>query len=211
MGLESKSIVFLGDSITEGHGTTAPDKVFHQIIKAEQGLKMAYNAGIGGTRIAKQTNISDEHKYELYFASRVEFLPENADAVVVFGGTNDYGHGDAKMGDICSDDVYTFYGGLNVLYKKLREKYKDAKIIFMTPLKRTNEADPRLPENKILADYVEEIKVFCSKKNISLIDLYESNIFDPYDVNFVPDGLHPNDRGHAAMAEYIAEKLNEIL
>ncbi len=211
MGLKEKSIVFFGDSITEGHGTTAPDKVFHQIIKAEHGLKMAYNAGIGGTRIAKQTNISDVHKYDLYFASRVEFLPEVADAVVVFGGTNDYGHGDAKMGDICSDDVYTFYGGLNTLYKKLKEKYKDAKIIFMTPLKRINETEPRPSENKILIDYVEAIKIFCSKKNIPLIDLYESNIFDPYDAEFVPDGLHPNDNGHAVMAKYIAVKLNEIL
>ncbi|MDD6479601.1 MAG: SGNH/GDSL hydrolase family protein [Oscillospiraceae bacterium] len=211
MGLKDKSIVFLGDSITEGYGTTAPDKVFHQNIKAEHGLKMAYNAGISGTRIAKQTNFSDNHKEAIYFGSRVEFLPENADAVVVFGGTNDYGHGDAKMGDICSDDVYTFYGGLNVLYKNLKDRYPSAKLIFMTPLKRTNETDPHPPENKNLADYVGAIKAFCNEKSISLIDLYESNIFDPYDADFVPDGLHPNDRGHAAMAEYIAEKLNEIL
>ena len=51
MELKGKKFVFLGDSITEGVGTTAPDKVFHQIIKENCGLNSAYNAGISGTRI----------------------------------------------------------------------------------------------------------------------------------------------------------------
>ena len=33
MKLENKKIIFLGDSITEGHGTTGEEKTFHQIIK----------------------------------------------------------------------------------------------------------------------------------------------------------------------------------
>lgn len=210
MELRGKNFIFLGDSITEGCGTSAPDKAFHQLIMKNYELKSAYNAGISGTRIAKQTNASDNHKFELYFASRVEILPNDADVVVVFGGTNDYGHGDAKIGSIDDNDVSTFFGALNVLYKKLREKYQNSKLVFMTPLKRVNEQEPNPPENKILLDYVTAFKEFCVKNEISLIDLYESNVFDPYNPEYVPDGLHPNDKGHEVMAEYIANKLIEI-
>ena len=210
MELKNKSIVFLGDSITEGHGTTALEKVFHQLIKEKYGLSMAYNAGIGGTRLAKQTITSDYHKHDLYYASRVEFLPEKADAVVVFGGTNDYGHGDAKFGEEGSEDVYTVNGALNVLYKKLKEKYPEAKLVFMTPIERTSQEDPHSPENKTLEDYVDLIRSFCKRKSAYMIDLFSSGILDPYDAQVVPDGLHPNDAGHEIMADYIAEKLLEL-
>ena len=88
MKLENLKINFLGDSITEGHGTSTPDKCFHQIIKREYGLSMAFNAGIGGTRIAKQT-VPENHRYDLYFGLRAKAMPLDVDAVVVFGGTND--------------------------------------------------------------------------------------------------------------------------
>lgn len=210
MELKGKKFVFLGDSITQGCGASSPDMAFHQLIMKNYELESAYNAGISGTRIAKQTTPHIWHSMDLYFAIRVEVLPKDADAVVVFGGTNDYGHGDAKIGAIDDDSVYTFYGALNVLYKNLQEHCPMAKIIFMTPLKRTNEEEPSLPENKILLDYVKAIKEFADKNQIPLIDLYESDIFDPYDPEFVPDGLHPNDKGHEVMAEYISKKLLEM-
>ncbi len=209
MELKNKSIIFLGDSITQGALTSAPEKVFHQIIGEKYGLKKSYNCGIGGTRIAKRTEPSN-HVNDLYYAMRVEILPGEADAVVVFGGTNDYGHGDAKIGDIQSNDVCTFYGALNKLYEKLSERYPEAKIVFMTPLERTNQTDPLGPEKTILEDYANAIKNFCENKKIACIDLFTSKILDPDNAEFVPDGLHPNDVGHKVMADYIAEKLLEL-
>jgi lysophospholipase L1-like esterase len=209
MELRNKSIIFLGDSITEGHGTTEPDKVFHQLIRAKHGLKNAYNCGIGGTRIAKQSDYSN-HKWDLYFGMRVDVLPREADAVVVFGGTNDYGHGDAKIGEPDSCDVCTFFGGLNTLYNSLKERYPDARFVFMTPLEREGQNNPQPPENKILEDYVNALRSFCKDKNLDLIDLFESKVLDPYNADLVPDGLHPNDAGHEKMAEYIATKLLEL-
>lgn len=209
MELKNKSIVFLGDSITQGSGTSGPNKEFHQLIKAKYGLKEAYNCGIGGTRIARQTGFSN-HVYDIYFAMRVDLLPENVDAVVVFGGTNDYGHGNAKIGEADSKDVYTFFGGLNVLYDKLKEKYPNAKLVFMTPIERTNQTAPSSPEGKILSDYVEAIRTFCRNKSVDMIDLFSSGVLDPYNADLVPDGLHPNDEGHIIMADYIAEKLLEL-
>jgi len=139
MKLEGAIINFLGDSITEGHGTTSVENTFHYLIKKEYNIKYAYNHGIGGTRIARQVvPTKDSPRYDLNFELRADVMDRNADAVVVFGGTNDYGHGDAPFGDVDSDDIYTFCGALNSLINKLQKDFKKAKIIFMTPIHRLN-------------------------------------------------------------------------
>ena len=55
------------------------------------------NYGIGGTRIARQSKQSAEERWDKDFCSRVATMQDEADAVVVFGGTNDYGHGDTPL------------------------------------------------------------------------------------------------------------------
>lgn len=208
MKLENLKINFLGDSITEGHGTSSSNKTFHQIIKHEYGLKEAYNCGIGGTRIAKQT-VPNNHKYDLYFALRSKVMTSDVDAVVVFGGTNDFGHGDSKLGDIESTDIYTFYGAVNNLILTLKQDYPNSKIIFMTPLRRATENNKN-HDGRILADYVNAIIEVSKKHNVPVIDLFRSNILEPNDATVIPDGLHPNDNGHIIMADYIAKELLKI-
>lgn len=211
MILKGLTINFLGDSITEGHGTTAPDKVFHQLIKEKYGMKYAYNYGVGGTKIAQQiTPTKDRTWHDLNFELRADIMDKNADAVVVFGGTNDYGHGDVFFGDINSENRYTFCGAVNSLISKLMKDFPHAKIIFMTPLHRLNETQPSEPEHKTLEDYVNAIREICKNRNIALIDLFDINPFDPNDADLVPDGLHPNDKGHSVLAEVIARELLKI-
>lgn len=211
MELKGLTINFLGDSITEGHGTTSEDKVFHQIIKAKYGLEHAYNYGIGGTRIARQVVPSKvKTRHDLTFELRSDIMDRNADAVVVFGGTNDFGHGDAPFGNVDSEDIYTFCGAVNSLINKLKRDFSNAKIIFMTPIHRITEMNPSNPDGKILEDYVNAIRTICKKHSISVIDLFEINPLDPADSKLVPDGLHPSDAGHSIMAEVIAEELLKI-
>ena len=208
MKLENTKIIFLGDSITQGALASKEENFFHQIIKSEHNLAQAYNCGIGGTRIAKQTNPSS-HIYDLYYGLRIEILPKEADAIVVFGGSNDFGHGDAKLGDIDSTDVCTFYGALNCLIADLQKNYPNAKIIFMTPLKRSNESQPNC-NGYVLEQYVDAIIKFTQKNNLPVIDLFRCGLFDPNDSDIFPDGLHPNDIGHKMMADYIAQELLKI-
>lgn len=211
MELKGKVINFLGDSITEGMGTTACEKIYHQIIKEKYDMEHAYNYGISGTRIARQIiPTKDFTKHDLTFELRADIMDKNADAVVVFGGTNDYGHGDVPFGEIDSEDVYTFCGAVNSLIKKLKKDFPNKKIIFMTPLHRLNEEEPSEPDSKTLKDYAAVIVEICKKHNVGVIDLFKINPLDPNDKELVPDGLHPSDKGHRVMAEVIAEKLLEI-
>lgn len=211
MKLEGLTINFLGDSITQGHGTTAPEMTFHQIIKEKYAMANAYNYGIGGTRIARQTEPSkDCLVWDLDFVLRAEIMDKNADAIVVFGGTNDYGHGDAQFGTEDSEDIYTFCGAVNALITKLTHDFPNAKIIFMTPLHRANETVPKTQNGKILSDYVDAIQSICAKRSIAVIDLFQINPIDPSDAELMPDGLHPSDRGHEVMAQVIAEELLKL-
>lgn len=213
MELKNKRIVFLGDSITEGFGTSSEDKIYHQIIKQKYGLELACNCGIGGTRIAQRKIPTYEIcRFDLYFALRAQVMPRDVDIVVVFGGTNDYGHENGvEMGEVTSNDDFTFNGALNNLINQLKHDYPKTPIFILTPLHRTNENISINGTGYILKDYAEAIRKAATRHNIYLIDLFNEIQLDPYNVNLVPDGLHPNDEGHIILAEFLGKKLEEFI
>lgn len=210
-------IGFLGDSITEGACATSSDKVYHQvaarIINAE-----TYVDGKGGSHIAKQINIKKEwDKFD--FVSRVDNVPTDCDLVVVFGGTNDYGHGDAPIGNKESIDPYTFYGAMNVLVSKLLARFKKEQIIFLLPLPRYGEDDihgefGNSKENgNPLVDYVNVIKNVLDFNNIYYVDLFNNPVYERPITNqkttYSQDGLHPTDEGHRLLGEFVAKIIEE--
>lgn len=205
MELKGKKINFLGDSITEGCGTTENDKIFLNVLKEECELKEARNYGIGGTRIAHQIPVDPADA----FCVRYKEMDDDADVIVVFGGTNDYGHGKAPMGEFCDKTIFTFYGACRVLIEGLIEKYPNSEIVFMTPLHRLNEINSEEKKNlgteyisavNPLKKYVDVIKEVCEYYAVPVLDLYSVSGIQPnVDVIkelYCPDGLHPNDLGH---------------
>lgn len=211
MDLKGKKINFLGDSITEGHGTSGEDCFFTTLIARDYGA-VCRNYGIGGTRIARQSKPSAEPRWDLDFPGRVDEMDPDADIVVVFGGTNDFGHGDAPIGCMTNRTCDTFYGGLHVLYTSLIEKYPAAKIVVLTPLHRVTEDDPR-GDNKPfdvapLRTYVQIIREVAEFYSLPVLDLFACSGLQPrvpvIRETYVPDGLHPNDAGHRVLAEKIA-------
>ena len=214
MELQGKSIAFLGDSITEGVGASAEKYIYHQVLKERSGLLNAYNFGISGTRFARQRVASENPRFDLDFISRVDELPAEVDAVIVFGGTNDFGHGDAPFGEMNDRTEWTFYGACHILMQKLINKYPDKPIVFMTPLHRQTEdynASWKGPKNITLRDYVHAIKEVAESYSIPVLDLYAMSGMQPQlevqNKLYFADGLHPNDRGYLQ----IAEKLESFL
>lgn len=218
MELKNAKINFLGDSITEGHGTSSEEKRFTNLLAAQYDI-LARNYGIGGTRIANQSVPSVEPRWDLDFVSRVEEMDPDADAVVVFGGTNDFGHGDAPIGQMSDRTNDTFYGGLHVLYESLITKYPEAKIVVLTPLHRCNEDNLRGDGNKeqdvaVLKTYVEIIREVAEYYSLPVLDLFAASGLQPkvpvIQEKYVPDGLHPNDAGHVILAEKIGNFLKNL-
>ena len=212
MELLGKKINFLGDSITEGHGTSDwQTKPYHQLLKANVGLKEARNYGKGGTKIARLPVITD-NPFDQDFNLRAEKMNhEDADAVVVFGGTNDYGHATIPLGAFEDRDVHTFYGGMHTLCLYLIKNYVGKPIIFMTPLHRLHEGKFENEISNPLQLFVNAIREVCEFYSIPVLDLYKEggmpgNIW-AWCERYMPDGLHPNDAGH----ELIAHKLQKFL
>ena len=108
--LTKLTINFLGDSITEGACATEPKYNYVSQVGEKLGCKTS-NYGISGTRIAMQTIPSANPVFDKDFLTRAKEM-ESADLVFVFGGTNDYGHGDSELGNLTSSDSHTFCGAV---------------------------------------------------------------------------------------------------
>lgn len=218
MEISGKKITFLGDSITAGANASSRDKNFVSQIAALYGANVC-NLGIGGSRIARQKSKSENPKYDMDFCSRIDEIDADSDIIVIFGGTNDYGHGDAPIGSFSDRDVYTFYGALHYLYSNILERFPNAATVVVTPLHRINEFNvlgegyKSIPSGTLL-DYVNVIREVAEYYSIPIIDLYAESGYQPeIKANYkkyCTDGLHPNDAGHLLIAHKIAKFLLQI-
>ena len=207
-------IVFLGDSITEGCCASIEDKRYVNLIGQALDCDVV-NYGISGTRIAKQKEPSETPSFDQDFQQRVKLLDEDADVVIVFGGVNDYGHGDAELGTFENKDPYTFFGGLRVLIESLQEKYNQAKIIFILPLGMKDDnklcGKGSIKCNASLSDYVNIMRTVLNYYAIPYIDLFHKlPVPEKEDGNeYFADVVHPNDKGHQWLADRIVEFLSK--
>ena len=207
MKTDNLIINFLGDSITQGCGASSFEKGFVALLKDALNLKEARNYGVGGTRISRQDG--GDVSYNEDFCQRAEKM-EDADAIVVFGGTNDYGHGTSPMGEFSDRTNYSFYGALHCLSQMLIKKYTGKPIIFMTPIHRKEEVNGGEGAkfgNHTLYDYVCAIKEVARYYAIPVLDLYSVSMIQPQEEYIrealCPDGLHPNDAGHRLIADRV--------
>jgi len=203
----------MGDSITEGVGVAEKEDIFVNLFAKETGT-IVRNYGVGGTRIAQQSS-----KDGSSFCERFESMDKDADLIVMFGGTNDYGHGDAKIGNEDDEDYTTFCGACNWFVKKTRENYPNAKLVVMTPIHRENEKEhcvekPEGAEMLSLKEYVDTMKRMMAKNQVPVVDLYNECKIDPNDavskVTLCPDGLHPNAAGHILIKNCLIDFLRAL-
>ena len=221
MELKGLKINFLGDSITEGSGTSSVENTYWKLLKRNEGLSEARGYGIGGTRFAKKKTPSEKARWDLDFIQRYPEMSDDADVVVIFGGTNDFGHGDAPLGEMSDRTPYTFYGACHTLFEGVINKYPEATIIVMTPLHRLQEDNPRGDGNKKdgegiapLIEYVNIIKDVAAYNSLPVLDLWSVSGIQPkvpvLREKYCPDGLHPNDEGHKLIASRLAGFLKSL-
>ncbi len=221
MELKEKIIDFLGDSITEGTGVIDIENCrYDNIIRHKYELKATYNYGIGGTRFAHQSTPSDNPRYDLCFCGRVYNINPEADIIVVYGGVNDYIHGDAYIGTVDDTTPKTFCGAVNFLMTYLKTTFPDKTIVFMSPARsclrgvtdelksaRVMKKEDAMP----LEEYVKIIKEAGKRHNIPVLDLYSELPINPnipeHFEKYTMDGLHFNDLGHSVIAKLLADFL----
>ncbi len=205
-------ILFLGDSITAGAGLAFPEDSFPSLVGKKLNCEII-NYGVGGTRIARQRIPSENADFDEDFLKRVEKMDKQADKVFVFGGTNDFGHGDAPIGNVSDGTPYTFCGAVNCLIDRLSETYEKGDICFILPLHRKDEQNKRgengckTTDAGTLHDYVFAEESVLKKRKIKYLDLRESIPVNELQ-NLTIDGLHPTEKGHQRLAEAIVQYMH---
>ncbi len=219
MILKGATVNFLGDSITQGVGASCTENRYTDVFAREFALKAVNNYGISGTRIARQQNpAADSPLYDLDFCRRFPEMDATADAVVVFGGTNDFGHGDAPIGTFADRTPDTFSGACHYLMNGLLEMYVGKPVVILTPLHRWNEdclrGDRKANDVAPLAAYREILLRMAEYYSLPVLDLYACSGIQPANAvcraRLLPDGLHPSDEGHALIAHRVGKFLESL-
>ncbi len=196
-------IAFLGDSITEGALASKEENTF--VYKVGQYLNCtALNYGISATRIADQQNPTDSRE-DKFFGSRVKDMDHSADLVFVFGGTNDFGHGDAPIGNKNDTSPKTFYGACDYLIKELLKYYKKEQVVFVLPLHRNDEDNVLGDGSKKVASLTLEGYTNIIVEVVNRYDIRILDIRNELTKDLLQDGLHPGDVGHEKIARLLVD------
>lgn len=211
MNLQGKIINVLGDSITQGVGVSSVENAYQNVMGRIVGAAEVRSFGVSGTRFARQYGADN---FPWPFTERFKAMPDDADVVVVFGGTNDYGHGDAPFGAWGDTTPDTFVGACHYLFSELVKKYPAATIVVMTPLQTSYDQNPSGNTGKPLVDYVDTIIKVAGHYSIPVLDLYRTSGICPripqHIPLYMPDGLHPNDAGAQKVGERLAAFLQAL-
>ena len=215
---ENRSAVFVGDSITAGSGTT---KIYFEYLAERLGLSSVTPMGVGGSCISAASNYGQSNQPLI---NRYQNIP-SADLIVVFMGTNDYGH-ETPLGSVNDTQDGTFYGALNTIVPELVSNHTSSKVVFVTPLHRYGFGTSNILGTKYtydsvpngvgatLGDYAEAITTVCANNDVPVIDLYAEYILDPSDAvirtEYMPDGLHPNAVGHEVIAGIMESHIRRL-
>lgn len=193
-------ICFLGDSITVGthkHGISNPN--YAQIVGKN------LNAEINNYAYNGITLVNDFCWKKEYALFEQEKRCEDCDILFIAVGTNDWST-DAPLGEKNDVSEKTFYGSLNLLCKKLKNR-KNTKIIFITPINRFDE--DKLHNDLSLDCFREAISFVASNNGFFVIRGEKINL-NPNDKDFFADGLHPEEKGHKIYAQYIMDCLKDF-
>lgn len=222
MELKGKIVNFLGDSITEGRGVLDQQNRYDNILCQQCGFLKTNNYGVSGTRIAYQVTPSLNARHDLDFCGRAYDMDKSADIIIVYGGVNDYGHGDAPFGEVGDLSRKTFCGSVAFLCRTIRELYPNAVPVFLTPahclgdreVSHSANRPATAIEHRPLKDYVDAILAIAPTYGFYTLNLYEELGLDPNDPEiyqkYAPDGLHYNDLGHQVIAEKVRALLESI-
>lgn len=217
-----KKLVAIGDSITYGTGLASTEISWSQQVASMFNMTFV-NYGIGGSEIAINKASSPYNPMCVRYAE----MDDDADLIIVAGGTNDWGHitglvsvgnGEYLMGELGDTEPTTFYGALDTMCKGLLAKYVGKTIFFMTPIKRySGLSTPYYNENYrgyTLEDYANAIKKVCGFYGIPVLDMFNecslNPIIEAIRTAYITDGTHPNFAGHHIMARQVAGFVSKL-
>lgn len=209
-------IACLGDSLTEAETLSDPSRGYTYVLKEILGAEEVYNLGIGGSTVMGGESGAAP------MVDRFGQIPYDTDIIIIFASTNDalfenqweFGHieYDKRMTeDTFCGDLDEMAGGIKYSYVEHGDKF--VKLLFVAPPSTVlntiaREADPGMMEQSKFIDAIMEI---VPPYGFDVIDMYNTNFLNSHDAKvkqeFLPDGVHPNEKGHYMIAEHLASEI----
>jgi lysophospholipase L1-like esterase len=206
-------IVAFGNSITATRSTV--DQVFAQrlpFLLLEKGIKAeVINSGIPGSHTG---SIKDHDLFKIRHGRdrfQSDVLAHNPDVVIIGFGTNDAHIDEASPEGASRIPLADYKRNLEFMIHKLRAK--EIKVILLAP----NGLKGKYPEyqNDRLKQYVAVVNELSKKYQTGLVNNFD--LFSSYKVDGIPsaddlllDGVHPNEKGHALIADKICKEIIKI-
>lgn len=182
-------VAFLGDSYTVGVGSSAPDRRWSTTVATRLGWN-ELNFGASGTGYAATYALPGASLSESYAARIAAIVAAQPDVVVVSGGRNDLR---------CDIDVIA--AGAELVLTRLTTLLPDATIIVVDPWWGSTTPPEKLDEIGAAVDLAAidaGVQVLDTQQPLADGDLMSS------------DGIHPDDAGHAAIAEAMLTLLEGV-
>lgn len=221
-----RKIGIIGDSIAVGEKLNSGDKNFITVFAESVGASGVKNVAVGGW------DYCDKDSHGVY--RQVSSLDGDEDLIIIFAGTNDFGHhsplGEAWTHDddgikIATTDTYatTFCGGIHKAVETIWSKFGYVPIVMCTPLHRnypsTNEGYPdtshwKNTQGKYIDDYISAIEKVASFYGIPVFNSYRLTGLYPINATqntgYFADGIHPNAKGHKVIGESLANFVKSL-
>jgi len=140
-------------------------------------------------------------------------LTRSYDCLTIFAGTNDYRLG-MPLGFPQDDSLHTFFGAYAALIEGVLTAAPSCRLNLWTPIQRDKDGyDSERPNElgHLLIDYVQAIKELGRAYALPVLDLFAESGLNKLTLgHFTTDRLHPNEAGHARIAQMAVPFLNRL-
>lgn len=190
--LRGKLYGSIGDSIS------APGK-YQQVACDKLQLK---NNSSGAVSSARYCDTNEQNKNLAYY--NMDKLPHECDIVTIMLGTNDVSN-DSPIGEFFDDTLKTFYGALHLTFKKMIEKFPNARLGVITPPQRKfNKSKDLLDKHLKYSNIIKEVAEYYSLPVLWGQGAGVRCGFEN-DYNHFIDGVHFSEEGYKSYGVRVSE------
>ncbi|MBK7713268.1 MAG: SGNH/GDSL hydrolase family protein [Bacteroidales bacterium] len=207
MIVEGDTVIFFGDSITEGVGASDPDHCWVSLFGKSK-LFAVINYGVSGASLQNTVPVNPAGVPN--FRDAVEEVEQNTSSkrikLCLAFGTNDVGF------NFDGWTVAKFKQQYSEVLQILNDKgYLSEDILLISPYYSTQAGRDSYFEDGVLTaateqrliDHVQSVRELGTEFGCQFVDIYIYMKNSGGTLLLSTDGLHPNDAGHAAIASHI--------
>jgi len=206
-------LVVLGDSITKGDNVE-PGERFTSLVEKELSEKLGKRLTIINSGVNADITALAIHRL------RRDVIDHKPNYAVIMFGVNDAGYYRPETpetpGDTPRVSAEDFRSYLNSMADKIAAG--GAQVFFATPVPMSKHywlADlPQYVENGlnyIVDEYARIVRDVAEERSAVLVDVHKAFSNRPQTGDYIPDGIHPDPRGHRLIADVYVKTLAKAL